>query len=182
MDYHFAFENHMCSVPFKYRFGKVILRVTDATIEVLLGNKRIACHCRSYKQGSFTTLPEHQPREHRDYGNWSPEIIVAKGREVGPGTSAFFKAIMASRPVAEQGFRSCHGILQLRKLFDDERLDAACTKALGIRALSLKAVKSLFEEQSRSSSSSRKTTTTNVCPLKSARSQLFQHTRFIGDT
>lgn len=145
MDYHFAFENHMYSVPFKYRFGKVILRVTDATIEVLLGNKRIASHSRSYKQGSFTTLPEHQPREHRDYGNWSPEIIVAKGREVGLGTSALFEAIMASRPVAEQGFRSCLGILQLRKLFEDERLDAACTKALTIRALSLKAVKSLLK-------------------------------------
>lgn len=145
MDYHFAFENHMYSVPFKYRFGKVILRVTDTTIEALLGNRRIASHSRSYNQGSFTTLPEHQPREHKDYGNWSPEIIVERGSKVGPGTSALFEAIMASRPVAEQGFRSCVGILKLRKTFGDERLDAACSKALAIRGLSYKAVKSLLK-------------------------------------
>ncbi len=135
----------MYSVPFKYRFGKVTLRVTDTTIEVLLGNKRIASHARSYSPGSFTTLPEHQPREHRDYGNWSPEIIVERGSEVGPGTGALFEAIMASRPVAEQGFRSCMGILQLRKTFGADRLDAACSKALAIRGLSYKAVKSLLK-------------------------------------
>jgi transposase len=144
MDYHFAFENHNYSVPFKYRFGKVILRVTTTTIEVLLGNRRIASHARKYSPGGFTTLPEHQPREHRDYGNWSPGIIVERGNKIGPATGALFSAIMVARPVAEQGFRSCMGILQLEKTFGKERLDAACSRALAIRGLSYKSVKSLL--------------------------------------
>jgi transposase len=145
MDYHFVLDQHMYSVPFKFRFAKVELRITDKSIEVLLGGSRIASHVRKYAPGKFTTLPEHQPRHHRDYGNWSPEAIVQKGMKIGPATADLFAAIMASRPVAEQGFRSCKGILRLEKPYGKERLEAACARSLAIRGLAYKTVSSILK-------------------------------------
>lgn len=82
IDYHFAFEQHMYSVPHQHRFAKVDLRITNTTIEVMLGGNRIASHTRKYAPGGFTTSPEHQPAHHRDYGNWSPEIMVKRGEKI----------------------------------------------------------------------------------------------------
>ena len=145
IDYHFIFEGHIYSVPFRYRFAKVDLRITNTTVEVLLGGGRIASHTRKYAPGSFTTLPEHQPQHHRDYGNWSPEIMVQRGQEIGPGTAKLFAAIMASRAVAEQGFRTCQGILRLEQLYGRERLEAACSRSLAVRGLTYKTVSSMLK-------------------------------------
>jgi transposase len=145
IDYHFIFDEHIYSVPFRFRFAKVDLRITDTTIEVMLGGNRIASHTRKYAPGRFTTLPEHQPQHHRDYGDWSPGRMIQRGEKIGPGTAQLFAAVMASRAVAEQGFRTCQGILRLETLYGRERLEAACTRSLAVRGLSYKTVSSMLK-------------------------------------
>ncbi len=51
---------------------------------------------------------------------------------------------MESRPHPEQGYRSCLGIMRLGKRFGDERLEAACTRALAASALSYRSVESIL--------------------------------------
>ncbi|MBK8225456.1 MAG: hypothetical protein IPK73_30950 [Candidatus Obscuribacter sp.] len=106
IDYHFVFEDHMYSVPCQHRFAKVDLRVTETTIEVFLDGTRIASHIRAFTPGKFSTLPEHKPREHQEYGNWSPSAMLEKGLKIGASTAKLFSAIMASREVPEQGFEA----------------------------------------------------------------------------
>jgi len=48
--------------------------------------------------------------------------------------------VLRSRPHPEQGFRSCIGILGLRKRYSAERLDAACAKALTLGTRSYSSV------------------------------------------
>jgi transposase len=144
-DYHFAFEQHCYSVPFKYRFNKVELRITHTTIEVLFEDKRIASHVREYSPGKFTTIDEHRPKYHKEYGNWSPESVIQRGKAIGTATSDLFTAILNSRPIPEQGYRSCQGILRLVTLYSKERLDAACARALAIRGYSYKTVSSILK-------------------------------------
>jgi len=52
---------------------------------------------------------------------------------------------MASRPHPQQGFRSCLGLMSLSKTYGTERLEAACHRALVIRGLSYKSVKSILQ-------------------------------------
>lgn len=151
MDYHFVFEEHMYSVPCQHRFAKVDLRVTETTIEVFLDGVRIASHVRKFTPGKFTTLPEHKPREHQEYGNWSPSAMLEKGLKIGASTAKLFSAIMSSREVPEQGYRSCMGILRLEKQYDRERLEAACARALAINGLSCKSVTSILKSKLESS-------------------------------
>jgi hypothetical protein len=52
--------------------------------------------------------------------------------------------IMRSRPHPEQGFRSCLGVMRLGKSFGDDRLEAACTRAVALRAYSDRSVESIL--------------------------------------
>ena len=54
------------------------------------------------------------------------------------------QAVMNARSHPVQGYRSSLGIIRLAKEFGDARLDAACKKALGMGATSLKSLKSIL--------------------------------------
>ncbi len=64
--------------------------------------------------------------------------------ETGPRTASLVKAVMESRPHPEQGYRSCLGIMRLGRRFGDDRLEAACTRALAASALSYRSVESIL--------------------------------------
>lgn len=53
--------------------------------------------------------------------------------------------ILRSRPHPEQGFRSCIGILGLKKRYDVERLDAACARALALGTRSYSSVAAILK-------------------------------------
>ena len=57
-------------------------------------------------------------------------------------------AILAERPHPEQGYRSCLGILRLGKRYGDERLEAACARALAAGARSYRHVESILKHGS----------------------------------
>jgi transposase len=114
-------------------------------VEVFHRGRRVASHPRSAKQGRFTTEPAHMPEAHRRHAAWTPGRIVAWAERSGPATGALVTEIMASRPHPEQGFRSCLGIMRLGRRYGDERLEAACARALAIRGLSYRSVESILK-------------------------------------
>jgi transposase len=52
---------------------------------------------------------------------------------------------MESRKHPEQGFRSCLGIMRLAKRYSPERLEAACGRALLLKAYSYRSVESILK-------------------------------------
>lgn len=145
IDYHVAVEGHYYSVPYQLAHKRVEARFTDFTVEVFFKGKRVASHRRSYKKGRFTTATEHMPKSHQRYAKWTPSRILAWAEKNGPCTRELAANIMESRPHPEQGFRSCLGILRLGKLYSDERLEAACERALAIGATSYRSVESILK-------------------------------------
>jgi hypothetical protein len=55
------------------------------------------------------------------------------------------EAILASRPHPLQGYRSCLGLMRLGKLYGEQRLEAACARALAIGAASYRSVESILK-------------------------------------
>lgn len=53
--------------------------------------------------------------------------------------------LLNNRQHPEQAFRSCLGLLKLGKKFGDERLNAACLRALELGARRFKNVKNILE-------------------------------------
>ena len=144
IDYHIEVDRHYYSVPYQLVGKKLEVRITANVIEVFQKGGRVASHCRSYVRRAYTTLPEHMPRSHREYLKWTPERILNGATKTGPNTAQVAEAIMERKPHPQQGFRSILGILRLSKTYGNERVEAACARALRIDSISYKSIDSLL--------------------------------------
>lgn len=145
IDYHVELEGHLYSVPHHLVRERVEIVFSDAVVEVFFDGQRVASHVRSRVRGRATTDAAHMPSSHREVASWTPERIESWARRTGPATEALVAAVMSSRRHPELGFRSCLGILRLSKTHGEERLEAACARALTCGARSYKSVKSILE-------------------------------------
>src|SRR5207249_2183950 len=89
-------------------------------------------------------IHEHMPKAHQRHAEWSPSRIENWAGTIGPKTEELVRTIMAERRHPEQGFRSCMGIIRLAKKHGPERLEAASTRALAIRARSYRQLESIL--------------------------------------
>jgi transposase len=145
IDYHVELDRHFYSVPYSLVGQKVELRYTGTTVEVLHRGVRVASHARSYQAGAATTVDEHRPKSHQRYLSWTPSRILNWASRAGSATQAVADSIMKSRRYPEQGYRSCLGLIRLGDRFGQDRLEAACARALKFQACSYKRVKSILE-------------------------------------
>ena len=145
IDYHVEVERHYYSVPYQLAREHVDVRLSRSTVELFLRGRRVASHLRSDARGRHTTTAEHMPESHRRHLEWTPGRIVRWAERTGPQTASLVTAVMGSRPHPEQGYRSCLGIMRLGRRFGDERLEAACTRALAASALSYRSVESILK-------------------------------------
>jgi transposase len=143
IDYHVELAGHYYSVPYHLVHHEVELRFTATVVEIFHTGQRVASHLRRYQRG-FTTDPAHRPKAHQRYLAWTPSRLTHWGATIGAATAALIAAILASRPHPEQGYRSCLGLLRLSKQYPAARLEAACARALALRALSYKSVQSIL--------------------------------------
>lgn len=131
-NYHVSPDKMFYSVPYAYIKKKVDVRLTRSMVEVFLDGNRIASHPRKYgRPGQYSTLPEHMPEDHRKYTQWNAERFLSWARSIGEHTQAVTKAILASRKIEQQGYRSCMALLKLGDKYSGVRLEAACKRALG---------------------------------------------------
>ncbi len=145
IDYHVEVDKHRYSVPYQLVSKKVDVRSTQSTVEVFFNGKRVASHKRSAHKGRFTTQQEHMPKSHRAYAEWTPERLIRWAAKTGEHTATLIERILESRPHPQQGFRPCLGIMRLSKRYGDDRLEAACKRALHIQSYSYKSVESILK-------------------------------------
>ncbi|MEY9633379.1 transposase [Bradyrhizobium japonicum] len=145
LDYHVEIAKHYYSVPHSLVHQEVEARITQKTVEIFLRGKRVASHLRSTLPHRPTTIPEHMPSSHRRYRDWTLERIRSEAAKVGPDAQTLIDVILRSRPHPEQGFRSAIGILGLVKRYGQERVDAACARALLLNARSYKSVAAILK-------------------------------------
>ncbi len=145
IDYHVALEGHFYSVPYQLVGERVEVRFTSTMVEAYRKGKRVAVHRRGVRRGAHTTIPEHMPKAHREHLEWTPSRIIAWAGKVGPSTEALVSVILEERPHPEQGYRTCLGILRLAKPYSEERLEAACLRAVALKARSYRHVKAILK-------------------------------------
>jgi transposase len=144
IDYHVEVEHHYYSVPYTLVGQRVDVRLTTNCVECFYKSQRVSSHRRSSLPGQHTTVTEHMPQAHQAYVDWTPERLVRWAQQSGPATAQLVSAILTSRAHPLQGFRSCLGIMRLGKSYGDERLEAACARALVLQAHSYKSVASIL--------------------------------------
>jgi len=145
IDYHIEFEKHYYSVPYTLIHKEVYVRATQSMIEVFHNNRRVASHQRVKFPGRHTTVSEHMPPAHQKYLEWSPERLTRWTQTIGPHTARLVQVLLDSRPHPQQAYRSCLGLLRLGDRYGQERLEAACRRALPAGIASYKGVKNILD-------------------------------------
>lgn len=144
IDYHVELEGHYYSVPHRLVGTRIELRITRRTVEAYIGQQRVACHAYSRVRGGYSTTPEHMPASHRAHREWSPQRLIAWGERIGTACGAVVQWQMQHRPHPEQGYRACLGLRRLARQFGDQRLEAACARALAIRSPTYRSIASIL--------------------------------------
>ena len=144
IDYHVAVDGHYYSVPHALIKKQLEVRITKHTLDCFHRGNRVASHRRSHQKGRHTTVPAHMPEAHRQVSEWSPERLARWAAKTGPATEKLILTVLSARTHPQQAYRSCLGILRLGKAYRDERLEAACRRALTLGSHSYKSIESIL--------------------------------------
>ena len=147
IDYHVAVDGHYYSVPHALIKKQLDVRITQNTIECFHRGNRVASHRRAHQKGRHTTVPAHMPEAHRQAGDWSPQRLANWAAKTGPATEKLILTVLAARKHPQQAYRSCLGILRLGKAYGDDRLEAACRRALTLGSHSYKSIESILRHR-----------------------------------
>lgn len=145
IDYHVEVEHHYYSVPYQLVHQKVDLRISARTVEIFHRGKRVASHAISFYKGKHSTTPEHRPANHK-FVEWNPQRFISWAQKCGDSVSKVIETILNGREHPEQGFRACLGVLRFSAKVGNERLNAACTRALAFGSPRYKTVASILEK------------------------------------
>ena len=146
IDYHVELDRHYYSVPYRHIHKEVRIRYTKDVVEIFLKGERIASHRKNHFAGGHTTIKDHMPDGHREHMEWNPSRILRWASKIGSSTSSVVHMIMHSRRHPEQGYRSCLGILRLGKHYGDQRLEAACRRAVDYEEYRYKYIRTILEK------------------------------------
>ena len=145
IDYHFVFEGHYYSVPYKYIGKQVEIRATTRAIECFYNGERIATYHRSYKKYGFTTTEEHMPKAHQEHRRFSEFSLKGWASRIGNHTKDFIEHLINSRALPQQAYRACLGVLRLSNKYGESRLEKACQKALLVGAKRYQEVENILK-------------------------------------
>ena len=145
-NYHIAIDRMYYSVPYKYIKNKVDVRIAETTIEIYYNHSRIASHRRLHgRPGQYSTVTEHMPPDHQEYLEWNGDRFRRWAKQLGPDTYEVIDAILTSGRVEQQTYSACMGLLKRASKYSEEKLEAACRKALSYTSQpSYKGVKNIL--------------------------------------
>lgn len=130
IDYHVVIDHHFYSVPHQLVQEPVEVRLTASTVEIFHRGARVASHVRSRQSNQASTIPEHRPKSHQRYSEWSPSRLIDWAEKTGPRLALLVAQILESKRHPEQGYRTCLGIRRLGEEYGAERAEAAAERAI----------------------------------------------------
>jgi hypothetical protein len=116
------------SAPYVYVGKKLDVYVHDQVIELYQGQKLIATHVRCQRLGQWQTRLEHYPEHKVAYLERTPDFCRKLAARLGPATSKVVDSLLSERPLDR--LRSVQAILRLQETVGDQRLEAACVRAV----------------------------------------------------
>jgi len=139
---------HHYSVPFQF-IGKTVQVIYDTEhVEIYLDTIRIVAYKRNYHRNGYTTLEEHLPAHHRHYARskgWNREYFIEKATPVGIHTTTAVTRILDQKIFIEQTYNSCLGVFRLGEKYGNDRLEAACRRALAGYKVTYTVIKNILE-------------------------------------
>jgi transposase len=142
-DCHIVLEGSYYSAPFRLVGQKLLVCAGSRQVRLFTEKyELVATHERAEKPGERHTHPSHLPVEKLPGLLLDRENCHADAATVGPATQQVVEELLAD-PVVER-LMSAGRLVRLRKRFGDERLEAACQRALLFGDPTYKTVKGIL--------------------------------------
>lgn len=142
-------NHHYFSVPYTYVGKKVNVLYDDKTLEVYYNHQRIALHQRTLQSSAYHTQSEHMPSNHKHVNRvrgWTLNELLLEAEKIGPATYKAIDQVLRSSFFPEQNYKSSYGVLMLAKKFSNQRLEAACERALTGTRVNYTILKNILEK------------------------------------
>jgi transposase len=131
--------------PYRLIGERVDVRLTAQTVEIFHAGQLVANHARAKARAQRSTRRTHRPDKHIAVIDQSLERVLERALAVGPATFGVVQQQASARKHPEETLRSAMGILRLASDFTPARLEAACERALLLKACSYRAVRTLLQ-------------------------------------
>lgn len=140
-------QRNYYSVPYRYIGKHVEVQHTMESVEIYYNKDRIASHVKSKRKGSYTTIKDHLSSTHQYYQSWSKEFFVKQAASIGINVAAYIAKLIDQQQYPEIGYKRSQGIIALRKTYPQQRIDAACRKALGYDLCSFRIIENILKNK-----------------------------------
>ena len=141
-------DMHQYSVPYIY-VGKEVKIIYDfMEVEIYLGLERIALHRRSVSRNGYSTKEEHMPERHQAYKRtkgWNADYFLSEASKIGINTGSVIKRLLERNRFPEQTYNACLGIFSLGKKYGNDRLEAACRRAMTASTTTYQLIRNILQ-------------------------------------
>ena len=123
----------------------------------------MALHTRRQTGSRYVTNLTHMPPHHRhqhDANHFDGAKYRMWAKNIGVQTYAAIDYLLSSQVAEEQAYRSCMGILQSAKKYGNERLEAACDKAITLNSCTYTTITTILKNGQDKVTGSAKSTST----------------------
>ena len=144
---HIEVEERYYSAPHALVGKQLDARITERCIELLYRGQRVASHPRSLVKGHYSTIPEHMPVTHQRYLEWTPERMIRWAGKSGEATAAIVEQLLHGRRHPQQAYNACFGLMRLGEGYGNDRLEAACRRALATGAVGYRHIESMLKHK-----------------------------------
>lgn len=144
-DYHIEVARAYYSVPYRLIGERVDVRLTAHGVEVFHEGALVAAHARAQSRAQRLTRRVHRPEKHLAVIDQTVERLAERARLIGPATLKVLEHQALAHKHVEETLRGAQGILRLAHDFTPARLEAACKRALALKAYSYRAIRTLIQ-------------------------------------
>ncbi len=143
-DCHIQVHKRRYSAPYTLVSKSLDVRLSETTVRLYHQHALVATHPRLKHPGQRSTIDEHLPPEHIAFKMRDPQWCLTRSEQIGPYCHALIERLF-ERSVVDR-LRAAQGIIRLSKPYSDERLNAACKRALAFENIGYGSVKTILEK------------------------------------
>ncbi len=144
-DHHFVVKGNFYSVPTKYIGEEISVRLGMKTVTAYYKHQIIKTHPRNYNKGQWITDEKDYPKSALYYLENNPEKCLSCTKGIGNSTYQVISRILASG--GRISLRKVQGILRLSQTYGNDRLEAACLRAVSYDNYTYEAISNILKNK-----------------------------------
>lgn len=141
-DCHVVIAGSFYSAPYRYVGQTLDAHVSEQLVELFHGVELVASHVRCPQPGQWQTRLEDYPPDKAAFLTHTPMRCRQEASQIGSATHQVVELLLADRP--QDRLRSVQAILRLAETVGNQRLEAACARALYFGDVSYRRIKAIL--------------------------------------